>query len=107
MTPTSLRYFALALIALVLARPSVRGDYYESTTYKGKVTIYAFQNWSGFGTPPGQVQIYFNGAWNGGSGQVSPDFLDTVAFNTDLHLSPNQITGPKGWTVTPNAVVPG
>jgi hypothetical protein len=107
MSPISLRYFALALVALVLARPAVRGDYFESVSYKGKVTVTAYQNWSGFGTPPGQVQIYFNGAWYGGSGQGSPDFLDTVAFNTDLHLSPNQITVPKGWTLTPNAVVPG
>lgn len=107
MTPTSLRYFALALIALVLARPSVRGDYFFSDGYRGKVRVTTYPDSSWLGTPQrGQARIDFDGSWHGSS-QVIPETLDTVAFNTDLQLAPSQITVPKGWTITPNAVVPG
>jgi hypothetical protein len=102
MIPTRIRFLALALVALMLARPPVRGDYFVSDGYRGKVSVHTYPNT----TQPGQARIEFDGGWHGSSHVIS-EFQDTVAFNTDLHLSPSQITAPKGWTLTPDAVVPG
>jgi hypothetical protein len=118
------RWFAAALAALAFAQAVARGDYYDSGnayTRYGRVIVTTyptdpaapgiraglFPEEFHFGRPKfGQAQIVFDGGWLGVSGAY-PTALDTIAFNTDLPLSPNQIIAPKGWSVTPNAVVPG
>jgi hypothetical protein len=101
------RFFVFALATLLLGRPPARGDYLLSDTQYGLVKVTTSPSFDLFGQPqPGQARILFSGQWQH-STQVIPAGFDTVAFNTDLTLSPNQITVPQGWTLTPNSVIPG
>jgi hypothetical protein len=103
MIPTRIRFFVLAIGTLLLARPPVRGDYFWTDTEHGTVSVTTYPT-DGTSLQPGQARIHFDGRWYGKS---APEFLDFLAFNTDLTLSPNQITVPKGWKLTSNGVVPG
>jgi hypothetical protein len=99
------RCFAFALAALLAAGSSVHGDAYYSISFNGQVGVTTYPDNQNGPLQPGQARIEFNVQWFSSGAQ--PEGADAVAFNTDLHLSPSQIVVPKGWTLTPNAVVPG
>jgi hypothetical protein len=103
MTARPLATIVLTLASILLARPEVRGDYFFAPLGPtvGQVTVTSYPT----ALQPGQANISFDGSWF--SSGASPTGLDAVAFNTDLHLDPSQIAVPNGWTLTPNATVPG
>jgi hypothetical protein len=101
------RIFVLAVATLLLDWPSAQADYWYGRTGSGEFQVTTFPGHDLFGdVKSGQVRILFEAGWSGSS-QAQPALVDTVAFNTDLTLSPNQIMVPQGWELTPNAVVPG
>jgi hypothetical protein len=107
MVPTRLRLLAAGLALLLVAWSPARGDQMFSDGRSGRVSIATYPNSDFFGNAlqVGQARITFDGQWMASGAQ--PESLDTVAFNTDLKLTASQIAVPQGWTLAPNAVVPG
>jgi hypothetical protein len=108
MIPLRLRLLTAALAILLVAWSPARGDQMFSFSAAGSVSIAAYPNsdfYGGNALQFGQARITFDGGWISSGAQ--PESLDTVAFNTDLKLSPSQISVPQGWTLAPNGVVPG
>ncbi len=90
-------------------RRAACADYLFSDSTYGRVSVTTYPTTTGYfnGSPPqfGQALVEVDGQWHASGAQ--PEAVDTFAFNTNLHLTPSQFTLPAGWTLTPNAEVPG
>jgi hypothetical protein len=100
------RFLVFAVAILLFDWPSAQADYWYARTDGGDVRVTTFPDTDFGSLQAGQARILFE-AWFSGSSHAQPAFIDSVAFNTDLILSPGQITAPQGWELTPNVTVPG
>lgn len=108
------RRFWIATMSIVLAAGAARADYVTQTfqldqTNKlsdgmkyGSVVVEAYDGLgaAGGGLSAGQVRLTFNADALPIYGALGKNFgLDSVGFNTDLSLSPGQISAPAGWAM--------
>jgi MYXO-CTERM domain-containing protein len=108
---------AATLAALLFAPVVARGDYMTQTmalnpggppNIAGSVQVEAYDGngAAGGGLSAGQVRLtYTMPAIDPPSGGIAFAGLQSVAFNTDLSLTPSQITLPSGWSTANNAAV--
>lgn len=108
------RMLCVASLTLLLTAGVIRADYVTQTfslnqsnhlpdgTHYGSVVVEAYDGIGagGGGLAAGQVRLTFSADALPIYGPLGKNFgLDSVAFNTDLSLTPGQISAPSGWAL--------